>query len=304
MLWAHWSGAILSMPTLKRMHPVEITSHDESADVAANQSRAPSQEGGVQSLTRAFALLEAIAESHDGIGLKDLARKVDLHSSTAFHLLKTMTRAGYVKHIDDSKRYIISTGIFCLAVAARNEVHRVSIANPILRELALKSASTALFGVPYGHSMAVVAKAEGNEVFQISDGVGTIRPCHCTAMGKIMLASMPQQILQEFLGQQELLQHTPNTIVDRFRLLSEVEEVRRNHIAFDDAEFREELRCAAAPVRDFTGQLVGALAMSGPVWRLSLQALQKNAAMLRELSGRLSSELGHRSKPDVQLSSR
>lgn len=253
--------------------------------------------GGIQSLARAFSLLEAIADSADGIGLTQLSRKSGLHSSTVFHLLKTMTSLGYIRQGADNKRYFVGSTLFCLAAAARSEVLVVNVADRILRELAVNTGNSAVFGMRSGDEIIVVAKAEGNGAFQISDRVGGIRPSHCTGMGKVMLAAMPQDRLERYLAGYELKSFTPNTITDRGRLMQELAEVRRSGLAFDDAEFHPELRCVAAPVRDFTGQVIGALAMSGPAWRLSLQALQQRSALLREAAQSFSAQLGHQGEP-------
>jgi DNA-binding IclR family transcriptional regulator len=211
-----------------------------------------------------------------------------------FHLLKTMMGLRYIRQAEDSKRYMISSALFCLAAAARSEVQALAIANPLIRELALLSGNTALFGMRSGDEMIIVSKAEGNGVFQMSDRVGGVRPAHCTGMGKVMLASLSAARLEQYLSACELVAYTPNTITDRGRLLEELAEIRRSGIAFDDAEFHPELRCVAGAVRDFTGEVVGALAMSGPAWRLSLQALQKRTVLLRETTERLSAALGFR----------
>jgi DNA-binding IclR family transcriptional regulator len=252
--------------------------------------------GEIQSLARAFALLEAIAESAEGIGLTQLSKKTGLHSSTVFHLLKTMMALGYIRQGEDNKRYFVGRSVFCLAATMRSEVMLVNVADPILRELAIKTGNSIVFGMRSGDEIIVVAKAEGNGAFQISERVGGTRPSHCTAMGKVVLAAMAQGRLEQHLAGYELKPFTQNTITDRTRLLQELDEVRRSGLAFDDAEFHPELRCVAAPVRDFTGQVMGALAMSGPAWRLSLNALQQRSALLREGADTFSAQLGHRTE--------
>ena len=73
----------------------------------------------------------------------------------------------------------------------------------------------------------------------------------------------------------------------------EIAQVRRAGMAFDDGEFDAELRCVALPVRDFSGQIIGAIGISGPVWRLSIEALQKRARTVRAAADRLSAEFGY-----------
>ena len=254
--------------------------------------------GGVQSLGRAFGLLEGIADSPDGIGLTQLSRKVGLNSSTVFHLLKTMTAFGYIRQAEEGKRYFIGSALFCLAASARSEVQLIGVADPILRELAVETGHTAVLGMHSSDEMIVVAKSEGNGAFQISDRVGGARPSHCTAMGKVLLAAMQPVTLGQYLNGYELKAFTPNTITDFANLTSELDQVRSSGLGYDDAEFHPELRCVATAVRDFTGQVIGALAISGPAWRLSLQGLREKAMLLLQFSSRLSVELGYQSPLD------
>jgi DNA-binding IclR family transcriptional regulator len=85
---------------------------------------------------------------------------------------------------------------------------------------------------------------------------------------------------------------TLKTITSPQRLRRELQDVRRTGIAFDDGEFNNEVRCAAMPVYDFSGQVVGAIGISGPVWRLSIQALQNKARDLSEAAKHLSEAFG------------
>ena len=119
-----------------------------------------------------------------------------------------------------------------------------------------------------------------------------MRPAHCTALGKIILASLRPDQLERFLQRVELKPSTEKSITDIAVLLREIEEIRESGIAFDDGEFNLEVRCVAVPVRDFTGQVTGTLGISGPVWRLSIQALQSRAKILQAAADRLSAEFG------------
>jgi predicted transcriptional regulator len=93
------------------------------------------QRGGVQSIGRAFAILEEVARNRDGIGLADLSKRVGLHNSTTFHLVKTMVSLGYIRQIKDNKRYRIGRPVFALAASALDEMEMVSMATPVLEDL-------------------------------------------------------------------------------------------------------------------------------------------------------------------------
>ncbi len=140
--------------------------------------------------------------------------------------------------------------------------------------------------------MVVIARTSGPGAFQLTDRVGVVRPAHCTALGKIILASLRPEQLTRFIDRVELKPSTPKSISDVGALMREIAEVQRTGVAFDDGEFNMEVRCVAVPVRDFTGQIIGALGISGPVWRLSIQALQSRAKMLQGAADRLSADFG------------
>ncbi len=255
--------------------------------------------GGVQSLGRAFAILEEVARNRDGIGLADLSKRVGLHNSTTFHLVKTMVSLGYIRQIKDSKRYRVGRPLFALAASALDEMEMVSLATPVLEDLSRESGESSHFSVRMGDAVVVLARTSGPGAFQLTDRVGVVRPAHCTALGKVMLAALRPDQLDRLLDRVELRALTPKTVTDPQRLRREVDEVRRSGIAFDDGEFDAEVRCVAVPVRDFSGQVIGAIGISGPVWRLSIQALQGRAKIVKDAAERLSRAFGMPdAKPD------
>jgi len=250
------------------------------------------QRGGVQSIGRAFSILEEVARNRDGIGLADLSKRVGLHNSTTFHLVKTMVSLGYVRQTKDSKRYRIGRPLFALAASSLDEIEMVSLATPVLEDLSHDTGESGHFAVRMGDAIIVIARTAGPGAFQLADRVGVVRPAHCTALGKVILAALLPAQLDRFLERTELKVFTPKTITDRQTLRREIDEVRHTGIAFDDGEFDPEVRCIAMPVYDFTGQVMGALGISAPVWRVSIQALQGRGRTLKAAATRLSAEFG------------
>ncbi|MGA3304668.1 MAG: IclR family transcriptional regulator [Stellaceae bacterium] len=253
----------------------------------------PSRErGGIQSLERAFGLLEEIARNPEGISLAELSKRVGLHNSTTFHLVKTMASLGYIEQVRDSKRYRVGRHLFTLAAGALNEIELVGFTTPVLEKLTRETGECSHFAVRSGGNIVVLARTVGAGMFQMADQVGVMRPSHCTALGKVLLASLSSEQLDHYLRSQELRAYTPKTITDRAKLLREIKTVRRDGIGYDDGEFDAEARCVAVPVRDFTGRVAGAIGISGPVWRLSIAVLQEKAHQVRDAAVVLSRELG------------
>lgn len=282
--------AITRMPRMRAAGERDI-----DAD-AAERSRA-----GVQSLGRAFSILEEIARNRDGIGLADLSKRVGLHNSTAFHLVKTLVTLGYVRQLKDSKRYRIGRPLFALAASALDEIEMTSLAMPILDALSSETGEAAHFSVRMDDAVVVLARTSGPGAFQLTDRVGVVRPAHCTALGKVMLAALPPEQFERFASRVELKAYTANSIVSAEALRREIAKVRRAGMAIDDGEFDAEVRCVAIGVRDFSGQTIGAIGVSGPVWRLSIEALQKQARRVAVAAQALSAEFGYNAAAEPRI---
>ena len=120
--------------------------------------------GGVQSIGRAFAILEEVARNREGIGLADLSKRVGLHNSTTFHLVKTMVSLGYIRQLKD-KRYRIGRPLFALAASALDEMEMVSMATPVLEHLSMSTGESSHFAVRMSDDVVVMAHTPGPSKF-------------------------------------------------------------------------------------------------------------------------------------------
>ena len=281
----------------RKIAPLAAPPRRDSGDAAGDRQRV-----GVQSLGRAFAILEAVARHRDGIGLADLTKLVGLHNSTTFHLAKTMVALGYLRQERETKRYRIGRPLFALAASALDEIEMVNLATPVLEELSRETGESSHFAVRMGDAVVVIARTGGPGAFQLADRVGVVRPAHCTALGKVILASLGDDQLERFLARVELTPSTPSSITDAATLRREVAEVRRAGVAYDEGEFNLEVRCIAVPVRDFTGQIAGALGISGPIWRQTGRGQNAKAKMLQAAADRLSAAFGTQSAAAAKTS--
>jgi IclR family KDG regulon transcriptional repressor len=192
--------------------------------------------------------------------------------------------------------------LFALAASALDEVEMTSLASPILEALSRETGEGTQFAVRAGDAVVILARMSGQGAFQLADRVGGVRPAHCTAIGKMMLASLSPEQFERFLSRAELKANTPKSIIKASELRREIETVRRAGMATDNGEFDVELRCIALPVRDFSAQVIGVIGLSGPVWRLSDAVLEKHARALRAAAARLSAEFGYTGETEPRVS--
>jgi DNA-binding IclR family transcriptional regulator len=194
---------------------------------------------------------------------------------------------------ESTKLYCVGSLIFNLAMTASDEVEMAKFAEPFIDQLALRTGETSHLAMRSGEEIVVVARAYGNTAFHFAERAGVTRRPHATAIGKALLAAMPQRNLEMFLHRLELRPLTPRTITDPDKLYEEIEKIRRTGIAYDDGEFHPELHCMAVHVHNFTGRVVGALGISTATWRLSLSDLAEKGLILQEVAEKLSRTLGY-----------
>jgi DNA-binding IclR family transcriptional regulator len=249
--------------------------------------------GGVQSLHRAVAILQSVARSRHGIGLAQLSKEVGLHSSTTFQLAKTLVTLGMMRQEPDSKRYRVGPQLFSLASGALDELELLNVAVPYLSRLAQETGENSHVAVNSGREVVIIGKCDGTSTIRLAERVGTARPPHATAIGKMLLSALPEERLNNLLSSMSLNAITPKTITDPEQLRLAIQEAAQNGIAFDDGELDIDVRCLAAPVFDFRNQMIAAIGISAPVWRMGLNRISDLSAIVRKAADELSKELGH-----------
>lgn len=247
----------------------------------------------IQSLQRGLAILEIIAKKGKGITMAEVSREIGLHTSTTFHLLRTLSTLGYLVQDESTREYLIGSKVFHLAASACTEVQLSKIAKPFLVEMAQETGEASHMAVLERGEVIVIDKIDGSSPVRVSDRVGYPRPAHCTAIGKTLLAYLPEPELKTFLEATEFRPFTAKTITSAPILEQELKRVRKQGYAFDDEEFAQGIRCLAAPVRNFTGHVVAAIGISGPVWRVSLDRVAHLTEFVKAMGLRLSQQLGH-----------
>lgn len=247
----------------------------------------------IQSLQRGLGILELIAKDGTGVTMAEVSRRIGLHTSTTFHLLRTLTSLGYLAQDETTREYRLGSKVFHLAASASTEVQLLKVSSPLLSEMAEQTGETSHLAVFEHGEVIVINKIDGSSPVRLSDRVGYPRPAHCTAIGKVLLAHLSEAELKAFLSKHELRPITPRTITAVPVLEQELARVREQGYAFDDEEFNQGIRCLAAPVRNFTGLVVAAVGISGPVWRVSLDRVAELTEVVKVMGLRLSQELGH-----------
>ena len=223
----------------------------------------PRLSSSVQSLDRAFALLEAVAERPAGVTA--LASRVGLPKSTVARLLHTLARLGAVER-GEGARWQVGPALARLASPASAEQQLVALARPHLVELVRVVGEDAGLGLPDGYLVHYVDQVESENAVQVRNWTGTRAPLHTAPSGLVMLAEWPEDALDAYLGR-ELEHLTPNTETDPRALRRRLVQARELGYAWGREEFVEGISSVAAPVRDSRGKVVAAIHSHGPAYR-------------------------------------
>lgn len=220
-------------------------------------------------MERTLDLLEALAETGE-VGIAQLSGRVGLHASTVHRLLATLIARGYVRQNTSSGRYLLGLKPLDIARAVKVHLDLRMQATPILQELMRQSGETANLAVANDHHLVYLEQASSpGWMLRMFVQPGARAPLHSTASGKVIMAYLDDQELENLLADYPLLPSASRTIVDRDILLAELEEVRRHGFATDWGEQEEGVGCIAGPVRDYTGKVIAAISISGPWIRVT-----------------------------------
>ncbi|TYT62720.1 IclR family transcriptional regulator [Natrialba swarupiae] len=220
---------------------------------------------GIQAVDRAFDIVEALNEL-DGAGVSELARHVELPKSTVHNHLDTLERAEYV--VRENGTYRTSLKFLQISETARNQHALYEVGRSEVEHLAEKTGEiSALMTEEHGRGVFVY-RSRGSEAARIDTCIGDRVPIHCTALGKAILAFLPDDRRAAIIDQHELPAVNHNTITDRGRLEEDLETVRERKIAYDDEERLNGLRSVAAPILDGTDSVIGSISVAGPTHRM------------------------------------
>jgi IclR family transcriptional regulator, acetate operon repressor len=241
---------------------------------------------GVQSLNRAFALLEHMAAAGGDVTLSELAARSGLPLPTIHRIMRTLVGSGYVRQLP-SRRYALGPRLIGLGDAASRMLGEW--ARPHLTELVEQVGETANMAVLDGDAVVYVAQVPSRHAMRMFTEVGRRVPVHCTGVGKALLAQLPPARVQALLGRTGMAAQTPQTITDPDRLARELDRIRHQGFAVDDGEQELGVRCVAVAVPG--GPSMTALSVSGPEARVTWASVERIAPLLRQAAQALAGQL-------------
>jgi len=219
--------------------------------------------GTSQSLERGLAILSAFDSDRPLIGVSELSRELALSRSTAHRYIATLARLGYLQQDPDSKRYRLGPKVLDLGFSAINSMDVREISAPHLRRLSDETGHTVNLAILDGTDVVYIERCRtaqpGQREIDLNLHVGARLPAYCTAMGKAILAFVPEDRREAIIERIDFVSRGPNTITDPAEFRAELERIRVSGFAVNDEELAYGLRSIAAPIQAHSGEVLAAL---------------------------------------------
>jgi DNA-binding IclR family transcriptional regulator len=240
---------------------------------------------------RAIALLKTFSDEQPELGLAELARLVELNKTTTYRLLTALESEGLVTRNPATDAYRLGPEIITLGGRALRANNVTGVSQTELEALAAQVGETSTLETLVDNEVLILIEVPGGHLVSTNQAVGTRWPAHATSTGKVLLAHLPPDSLENRL-KKPLIRLTSKTITDPATLRKELATVRRQGYAIADQEIEVGFMAIGAPIYDHKGEAVAAVSVNGPTARLTPDRIPEVAALVQAVAGRISSQLG------------
>lgn len=246
----------------------------------------------VPAVERALAVLEILSDSRRGFSISEMARRLKVPKSSTHLILTTLERQGYLLKNPQSRKYSVSLKLVSLARVALDGFELRQRAMPFLLSLAADTALTVHMAVLEGSEAVLIERLESPGLVKLNTWIGQRMHINCTALGKALVAFLPEEEFKRTFQARRLIKHNQNTISSAARLREELIRVRSLGYAVDDEEEEVGVRCVGAPIFERNGKVAAAVSVAGTTVQIPERQVTVLAKSVQETASRISRELG------------
>ncbi|MGY3949011.1 DNA-binding transcriptional regulator KdgR [Aeromonas allosaccharophila] len=250
----------------------------------------------VSSVLKVFGILQALSEQKD-IGVTELSQRIMMSKSTVYRFLQTMKTLGYVNQEGETDKYTLSLKLFELGGRALEHQDLIQIADVQMHRLGKLTKETLHLGALDENSVVYLHKIDSEYNLRMYSRIGRRCPLYSTALGKVMMAWLPEEEVRSMLAGVTFERFTEHTLANVDALLAELAQVRGQGYAEDNEENENGLRCFGVPIYNRMGRIITGLSLSLPIVRFEESKRAELISLLHEAAARISAELGYHDYP-------
>lgn len=268
----------------------DATGTGEAGTSEAEERAEPDDRDYVQSMVRGLEVIRVFGRLNPRMTLSEVAHQTDMTRAAARRFLLTLVKEGYAE--TDGKYFSLRPRVLELGFAYLSSNGIAEAAQAAMRDVVAGTGESCSAAVLDGDDIVYVCRVPSARVLAIGLSVGSRLPAYCTAMGRVLVAGLPEDRRAAFLERTPIARLTPRTVPDRAALARAVEEAARQGWAAVDQELEEGLRSIAVPVRDASGRVAAAINASVHAGRTTVEELRERVLpVLLEASARITASL-------------
>jgi DNA-binding IclR family transcriptional regulator len=248
----------------------------------------------VNMVQKAFSIINVLSEGMD-LSLTEITQRLKLPKSTVHSLLETLKLEKVIEKDTNNGKFHLGVKLIELGNRAQLELDICKTALPFLRGLNTEFDETIHLTVLDNDEVLYVGCIESSRRLRTYSVLGVRAPLYCTAVGKVILAFLPEEEISRIIHDKPLKKITANTLADRDLLLKDLAKIRKRGYATDDMEHEEHLRCVAAPIWNVQGEVFASLSISGPAVRNTYERIEAMAPSVVTAGLEISKRLGYHS---------
>lgn len=247
----------------------------------------------LQTLNRAIAIMDCFSQEHVEIGVREVARRVGLSSSTAGRLLSSLRDLGILSQNSSTRAYSMGSRVLTWAHVYNASLDVRNHAMEAITELHQSTRETISLYILEGKERVCIERLESPQNVRIVQRVGRRLPLYAGSAGKVMLAFLSPDEQENYLNNTEFIAFTDKTITDASAMRKQLKKVREHGWATSYGEWVEDAAGVAAPILNPMGEVIAALSISGPIMRFTKENVAKYCIEVKRVSREISSGLGY-----------
>jgi DNA-binding IclR family transcriptional regulator len=248
----------------------------------------------INSVLRAAKILESFSFENPSLTNSQISKILGLNKSTVTRLLFSLEEAGFLRKDQKTNEFSLTHKLFRIGSVYLNQIGIRTEAKPLLIELASQFKETVHLAILNDFEVFYIDKVESFKSVGMMSKIGNKSPAYCTGVGKVLLAHFDEKNLETYFQSVKLRRYTPNTITDPEELKLHLRRIREQGYAVDDSEHEIEIKCTAAPLRDSSGNVVAAISISGPGFRMTRRRIENELIpAVRKAASTISARLGY-----------
>ncbi|MEX1215499.1 IclR family transcriptional regulator [Saccharospirillum sp.] len=265
----------------------ETTSRQEETETRRGSGRT-----SLSSVSNALKMLKAFSDETSELGITELAKSLSVAKSTAHRIASTLVNDGFLEKNPANEKYRLGLALFRLGAQVRRRMNVSYESRPMLMDLRAKTNETILLAIPDEDQILYAFHLESSHAIRMRSDIGVRKPMVCTAEGQVMLAYMSESRRLPIL-KEPIKKRTAHTITDPEKLKAKLDTIRVQGYSLEDQESETGMRSIAAPIYNSERNVVGCVALAGPVIRMKDDLIPGLADQVIQTAMQISQRLGY-----------